>query len=189
MRLFPGVQLAFGPTTENGFYYDMRLARPLSDEDFAAIEAEMQKIVKANLEFERIEEPRERAIELCRELGQEFKVEHIGEGLADHATLSFYRQGEFIDLCRGRHVPSTGAIGAFKLLSVAGAIGKATNRASSFNAFTEPRSLARKTWTNTYKRSKRPSAATIACSASNWSCSQQALLSAAAWFSGCRRAP
>jgi threonyl-tRNA synthetase len=124
MRLFDGVQLAFGPTTENGFYYDMRLPRPLSDEDFPAIEAEMQKIVKANLEFERIEEPRDKALALCRDLGQSFKVEHIGEGLADHATLSFYRQGEFVDLCRGRHVPSTGAIGAFKLLSVAGAYWK-----------------------------------------------------------------
>jgi threonyl-tRNA synthetase len=124
MRLFDGVQLAFGPTTENGFYYDMRLSRPLSDEDFPAIEAEMQKIVKANLEFERIEEPREKALALCRDLGQSFKVEHIGEGLADHASLSFYRQGEFVDLCRGRHVPSTGAIGAFKLFSVAGAYWK-----------------------------------------------------------------
>jgi threonyl-tRNA synthetase len=124
MRLFDGVQLAFGPTTENGFYYDMRLPRPLSDDDFPAIEAEMQKIVKANLEFERIEEPREKALALCRDLGQSFKVEHIGEGLADHPTLSFYRQGEFVDLCRGRHVPATGAIGAFKLLSVAGAYWK-----------------------------------------------------------------
>jgi threonyl-tRNA synthetase len=124
MRLFDGVQLAFGPTTENGFYYDMQLPRPLSDDDFPAIEAEMQKIVKANLEFERIEEPRDKALALCRDLGQSFKVEHIGEGLADHEKLSFYRQGEFVDLCRGRHVPSTGAIGAFKLLSVAGAYWK-----------------------------------------------------------------
>jgi threonyl-tRNA synthetase len=124
MRLFEGVQLAFGPTTENGFYYDMRLPRPLSEDDFPAIEAEMQKIVKANLEFERIEEPRDKALALCKDLGQSFKVEHIGEGLADHETLSFYRQGEFIDLCRGRHVPGTGAIGAFKLLSVAGAYWK-----------------------------------------------------------------
>ena len=84
----------------------------------------MAKIVKANLEFERIEEPREKALALCRDLGQSFKVEHIGEGLADHQTLSFYRQGEFVDLCRGRHVPATGAIGAFKLLSVAGAYWK-----------------------------------------------------------------
>ena len=71
--------------------------------------------------FERIEEPKERAIALCQDLGQTLKVEHIEEGLADDATLSFYRQGEFLDLCRGPHVPSAGAIGAFKLLSVAGA--------------------------------------------------------------------
>src|SRR5687768_16236551 len=90
MRLFEGVQLAFGPTTENGFYYDMRLPRPLSEDDFPKIEAEMQKIVKANLQFERIEEPRDKALALCRDLGQSFKVEHIGEGLAEHQTLSFY---------------------------------------------------------------------------------------------------
>ncbi len=124
MRLFPDVQLAFGPTTEHGFYYDMRLPRALSESDFPAIEAEMAKIVKSNLEFERIEQPRDKALELVRELNQSFKIEHIEEGLADHPTLSFYRQGEFIDLCRGRHVPSTGAIGAFKLLSVAGAYWK-----------------------------------------------------------------
>ncbi len=84
----------------------------------------MARIIKADEPFERIEEPREQALEFCRELGQEFKVEHIQEGLADQATLSFYRQGEFIDLCRGPHIPSAGAIGAFKLLSVAGAYWK-----------------------------------------------------------------
>jgi threonyl-tRNA synthetase len=124
MRLFDNVQLAFGPTTDNGFYYDMKLPRSLSEEDFPAIEAEMARIVKENEPFERIEEPRDKALELCRELGQEFKVEHIREGLADQASLSFYRQGEFIDLCRGRHIPAAGAIGAFKLLNVAGAYWK-----------------------------------------------------------------
>ncbi len=124
MRLFDDVQLAFGPTTENGFYYDMKLPRSLSEEDFPAIEAEMAKIVKENEPFERIEESRDKALELCRELGQEFKVEHIREGLADQKQLSFYRQGEFIDLCRGRHIPAAGAIGAFKLLNVAGAYWK-----------------------------------------------------------------
>ena len=124
MRLFEGVQLAFGPTTENGFYYDMKLPRSLSEADFPAIEAEMANIVKANEPFERIDEPRATALELCRELGQEFKVEHINEGLADQASLSFYRQGEFIDLCRGRHIPAAGAIGAFKLLNIAGAYWK-----------------------------------------------------------------
>ena len=124
MRLFDGVQLAFGPTTDNGFYYDMKLPRSLTESDFPAIEAEMAKIVKADEPFERIEEPREKALELCKEMGQEFKVEHINEGLADQKSLSFYRQGEFIDLCRGRHIPAAGAIGAFKLLSVAGAYWK-----------------------------------------------------------------
>ncbi len=125
MRLFEGVQLAFGPTTGNGFYYDFQLSHPLSEEDFPRIEAEMQKIVKADERFERLEMRRDEAIGLCRELKQEFKVEHIETGLAGERSLSFYRQGEFIDLCRGKHIPSTGHIGsAFKLLSVAGAYWK-----------------------------------------------------------------
>jgi threonyl-tRNA synthetase len=125
MRLYPGVQLAFGPYTETGFYYDMALETPLSEEDFPKIEAEMKKIVKENQRFERLEMPREEALALCREMNQEFKVEHIETGLAEHATLSFYRQGEFLDLCRGRHVPSTSFIGkGFKLLSLAGAYWK-----------------------------------------------------------------
>jgi threonyl-tRNA synthetase len=125
MRLFPGVQLAFGPTTGTGFYYDFKLDHPLSEEDFPRIEAEMQKIVKADEKFERLEMPRDEAIALCRELEQDFKVEHIQTGLADEKGLSFYRQGEFVDLCRGKHIPSTSHIGsAFKLLSVAGAYWK-----------------------------------------------------------------
>jgi threonyl-tRNA synthetase len=125
MRLFDGVQLAFGPTTATGFYYDFALPHALSEEDFPRIEAEMLKIVKADERFERLEMPRAEALALCQELGQEFKVEHIQTGLAEEKSLSFYRQGEFIDLCRGRHIPSTGHIGsAFKLLSVAGAYWK-----------------------------------------------------------------
>jgi threonyl-tRNA synthetase len=125
MRLYPGVQLAFGPTTATGFYYDFDLPEPISEADFPRIEAEMQKIIADDLEFERLEMPRQEALELCRELGQDFKVEHIETGLADESHLSFYRQGEFIDLCRGRHIPTTGKIGkAFKLLSVAGAYWK-----------------------------------------------------------------
>jgi threonyl-tRNA synthetase len=125
MRLFKGVQLAFGPTTASGFYYDFSLPQPISEEDFPKIEAEMNKIVAADERFERLDVSRSEALALCKELGQEFKVEHIETGLASEATLSFYRQGEFIDLCRGRHIPSTGHIGkAFKLLSVAGAYWK-----------------------------------------------------------------
>ena len=124
MRLYPDVKLAFGPTTETGFYYDFELPEPISEEDFPRIEQEMQKIIAEDEPFERFEEPRDRAIQLCRDLGQSLKVEHIEQGLADHPTLSFYRQGEFIDLCRGPHIPSAGHIKAFKLLSVAGAYWK-----------------------------------------------------------------
>ena len=125
MRLYEGVQLAFGPYTENGFYYDMALEHPLSEEDFPKIEAEMKKIVQENERFERLEMPRAEALQLCQEMNQQLKVEHIETGLAEHETLSFYRQGEFLDLCRGRHVPSTSFIGkGFKLLSLAGAYWK-----------------------------------------------------------------
>ena len=125
MRLFDGVQLAFGPTVDNGFYYDFQLEHAVSEDDFPQIEAEMAKIVKEDEPFERVEMNRAtRPSQFCRDLGQSLKVEHIEEGLADEPTVSFYRQGEFIDLCRGPHVPSAGAIGAFKLLSVAGAYWK-----------------------------------------------------------------
>ena len=124
MRLHEGVRLAFGPTVEGGFYYDFDLDHSLSEEDFPAIEAEMAKIIKLDEAFERIEESRDKALQICRDLEQSYKVEHIEGGLDEHDTLSFYRQGEFIDLCRGPHVPSAGAIGAFKLLSVAGAYWK-----------------------------------------------------------------
>jgi threonyl-tRNA synthetase len=125
MRLFKGVQLAFGPTTATGFYYDFALPEPISADDFPRIEAEMQKIIQADEKFERLDMPRAEALKLCQELGQEFKIEHIQTGLGEESHLSFYRQGEFVDLCRGRHIPSTGHIGkAFKLLSVAGAYWK-----------------------------------------------------------------
>lgn len=124
MRLYDGVRLAFGPTVEGGFYYDFDLEHALSEADFPAIEAEMAKIIKLDEPFERMEEPRDTALQICRDLEQTYKVEHIESGLDGHDTLSFYRQGEFLDLCRGPHVPSAGAIGAFKLLSVAGAYWK-----------------------------------------------------------------
>ena len=124
MRLFEGVELAFGPTVGQGFYYDMRASRPITDEDLPAIEAEMRRIIAADEAFERVEVPREKAVEIIRGLNQPLKAEHIETGLADHATLSFYRQGEFVDLCRGPHVPSPKCIGAFKLTSIAGAYWK-----------------------------------------------------------------
>ncbi len=124
MRLFDGVELAFGPTVGEGFYYDMRAARPITDEDLPAIEAEMKRIIEADEAFERVEVPRSKAVEIVRDLEQPLKVEHIETGLAHHPTLSFYRQGEFVDLCRGPHVPSPGCIGGFKLTNIAGAYWK-----------------------------------------------------------------
>ncbi len=124
MRLKKGVQLAFGPTIDGGFYYDFECETPLTEDDFPAIEAEMQKIIELDEPFERLEQPRAAALQVCQDLKQHFKVEHIQTGLAADATLSFYQQGEFIDLCRGPHVPSPRSIGAFKLLSIAGAYWK-----------------------------------------------------------------
>jgi threonyl-tRNA synthetase len=124
MRLFPGVQLAFGPTTETGFYYDIESPTPIREEDFPRIEAEMKKIVAAAEPFERFERPTAEGRQLVADLKQPLKVEHIDESLSKFDTVSFYRQGEFIDLCRGPHIPHAGKVGAFKLLSIAGAYWK-----------------------------------------------------------------
>jgi threonyl-tRNA synthetase len=124
MRLYDGVGLAFGPTTGNGYYYDFDLAQKISEEDFPRIEAEMAAIVAESEPFERFILPRADALKLVQDLHQDLKAEHIGTGLAEHPTLSFYRQGEFIDLCRGPHIPDAGRIKAFKLTTVAGSYWK-----------------------------------------------------------------
>jgi threonyl-tRNA synthetase len=124
MRLFPGAQLAFGPALANGFYYDIDSPTPITEDDFPRIEGEMRKIVAAAEPFERFERPTPEGRALCEDLKQEYKVEHIDDDLKKYPTLSFYRQGEFIDLCRGPHIPHAGKVGAFKLLSIAGAYWK-----------------------------------------------------------------
>src|SRR5438874_11064001 len=124
MRLFPQVQLAFGPPIENGFYYDIDATPPIKEEDFPRIEEEMRRIVALAEPFERFERATAEARALCQDLGQGYKIEHIDADLKQYPTLSFYRQGEFIDLCRGPHIPDAGKIGAFKLLSIAGAYWK-----------------------------------------------------------------
>jgi threonyl-tRNA synthetase len=118
-RLWPDVKVAIGPAIEDGFYYDFAKAEPFAPEDLAQIEGVMREIVKANMPFERQEMARADAIAFFRERGESYKVE-ILESL-DAPTVSLYRQGDFIDLCRGPHVGSTGAIKAFKLLSSSGA--------------------------------------------------------------------
>src|SRR3984957_14686934 len=124
MRLFPGTQLAFGPAGDFGFYYDINSPQPISEEDFPKIEAEMKKIVEKAEPFERFEKATAEGRGLCEDLKQKLKVEHIDDDLKKYPTLSFYRQGEFIDLCRGPHIPHAGKVGAFKLLSIAGAYWK-----------------------------------------------------------------
>lgn len=118
-RLFENVQLDIGPATDSGFYYDFDLPHRLAPEDFARIEEEMRKIIAENHPFERFEVSREEAERIIRERGQKYKLERLAE-IPPGEPISFYRSGDFIDLCRGPHLKSTGEIKAFKLLSVAG---------------------------------------------------------------------
>ena len=118
--IFPTCKLAIGPVIENGFYYDFDFNTPITQEDFEKIEAEMQKIIKANTPIERFELSRKEAVELMSGYNEKYKVELIND-LPDDAEISFYKQGSFTDLCRGPHLPSTGKIKAFKLTSIAGA--------------------------------------------------------------------
>lgn len=119
-RLYPNVKLAIGPSVDDGFYYDVDSEEPLSADDFPAIEAEMKKIVKENLALERYELPREEAIRFFEEKGEPYKVELIRD-LPEDAAISLYRQGEFTDLCAGPHLMSTKAVKAIKLMKIAGA--------------------------------------------------------------------
>lgn len=119
-RLFPDAKLAIGPAIDNGFYYDFDVEKPFSPEDLQAIEEEMNRIVKEDLTLERFVLPREQAVEFMKEKGEPYKVELIGD-IPEGAEISFYKQGDFVDLCSGPHLPSTGMVKAIKLLSVAGA--------------------------------------------------------------------
>jgi threonyl-tRNA synthetase len=117
--LFPGTQVTIGPTIEDGFYYDFKRDKAFSPEELEQIEKRMQELSKANATITREEMPRAQAIEMFRKMGEDYKVE-ILEGIPDE-TVSLYRQGDWVDLCRGPHVPSTGWVKAFKLTGVAGA--------------------------------------------------------------------
>ncbi len=118
--IYPTCKLAIGPVIDNGFYYDVDFKTPITMDDFAKIEAEMKKIIKSNLPIERYTLSREEAIALMSKYHENYKVELIRD-LPDGETISFYKQGAFTDLCRGPHLPSTGKIKAFKLISIAGA--------------------------------------------------------------------
>ena len=120
-ELWKDVQVTIGPAIENGFYYDFARKEPFTTEDFAKIEEKMHEIVKRDEKVERIVMPRNEAIKFFKDMGEHYKAEII-EDLPEDEVISLYRQGDFTDLCRGPHVPSTGKIGdAFKLMKVAGA--------------------------------------------------------------------
>ncbi len=125
-RLFPETQVTIGPVIENGFYYDFKRAQPFTPEDLERIEATMREIASENIAVHRQEMSRQDAIALFREMGEHYKVEII-EGIPDD-RVSLYSQGDFTDLCRGPHVPSTGRLRAFKLTSVAGAYWRGDER-------------------------------------------------------------
>lgn len=119
-QLFPTAQVTIGPVIENGFYYDFAYERPFTPEDLEAIEDKMRELAKADFKVERSVMARDEAVEFFRAIGEEYKAQII-EAIPDNEAISLYRQGDFIDLCRGPHVPSTGKLKAFKLTKLAGA--------------------------------------------------------------------
>lgn len=127
-RLYPGTKFAIGPAVDNGFYYDMELPQAITNDDLAKIEAEMKKIIKEDIEIERFELPVAEALELMR--GQDYKEELIREHAAEGEHISFYKQGDFTDLCTGPHLMRTGNVKAVKLTSITGAYwrGDANNK-------------------------------------------------------------
>ena len=119
-ELFPSAQLTIGPAIEDGFYYDFAFDRPFTPEDLEKIEARALEIIKRNLPIARMEMPRAEAVRLSKDRGEAYKAEII-ETMIQDPVISLYKQGDFIDICEGPHLPSTGYVGAFKLLSIAGA--------------------------------------------------------------------
>ena len=131
-RLYPETKLAIGPSIDDGFYYDFDREKAFTQEELEAIEKEMKKIVKEDLPLERFELPREEAIKFMEEKEEPYKVELIKD-LPEDAIISFYKQGEFTDLCAGPHLMSTKPVKAFKLMSVAG---EETKKIKCFHVFT-----------------------------------------------------
>jgi threonyl-tRNA synthetase len=119
-KIRPGAKLAIGPAIDNGFYYDFDVAENFTSDDIAAIEKEMARIIKQNLKLERFELPRAQAIQFMKDQAEPYKVELI-EDLPEDAVISFYKQGDFVDLCAGPHLPSTGMVKNAKVTNLAGA--------------------------------------------------------------------
>ena len=170
-RLYPEAKLAIGPAIDNGFYYDIDLPFSLTQEHLDAIEAEMKKISKEKLPLERFELPRAEARRLMEEKEEPYKVELIDD-LPEDAVISFYKQGEFTDLCAGPHLDSTGRVkaNALKLTSVTGAYWRGDANRKMPSVFTVRHSRRRTSWTHIFSALRRQSAGIIVSWAKNLVC-------------------
>ena len=190
MRLYDGVQLAFGPTIDGGFYYDFDLERALTEDDFPAIEAEMAKIIELDEPFERMEEPREQALKICNDLAQQYKIEHIQDGLAERSDTLVLSPGRVLGFMPRTAREPTGRRSAHSNCSRwREPIGRATPRATSCNACTALPSSTRRILRLTCSASKKPSDAIIACWVNSSSYSRSTHWSVPVWSCGCPRAP
>ncbi len=166
LRLFPDAKLDIGPPTDTGFYYDIDLEHKLTQEDLARIEVEMKKVIDENQPFLRKEVSREEAAEIIRARGQErYKLGRLAD-IPEGEKISFYQNGEFMDLCAGTHVRYTSKIKAFKLLSIAGRLPPRRREEQAAAAHLRHRLPApRRSWPNTWSGRSRRSCATTASSA------------------------
>lgn len=169
--LYPGTQVTIGPSIENGFYYDFARNEPFTPEDFGAIEARMRDIIARNAGFERIVTSRHEAMALFEEKGEKYKVELIRD-LPQGETITLYRQGDWIDLCRGPHMRGTGDVGtAFKLMKVAGAYWRGDHRNAMLSRIYGTAWRDQKESTPISTSWRRRKSATTAGSARRWGCS------------------
>ena len=181
-ELYPDTQVTFGPATETGFYYDFARGEPFTPTDLEKIEARMREIVRRDEKISREVWSRRKAIGYFRKVGERYKAEHIRD-IPKAEEISVYRQGGFVDLCRGPHLPSTGRLGqAFKLMNVAGAYWRGDSKNASCSASMAPPGRTRRTSTYTSSGSKKPSGAIIAASGASSSCSTWARKRSAASF-------
>ena len=169
-RLFPAAQVTIGPVIENGFYYDFAYPPGFTPEDLERISAEMRSIVKDALPVSREVWARDDAIRFFREKGEGYKAEIIAD-LPGGEQLSVYRQGEFVDLCRGPHVPDTGKLGDFRLTKLAGAYWRGNSNNEMLQRIYGTAWATKKSWTNICTASRRPKSATIGVWENNWACS------------------
>jgi threonyl-tRNA synthetase len=164
--LFPDAQVTIGPVIEDGFYYDFAYKRAFTTDDLAAIEARMRELAKADLPVQRREMPRDEAVQFFKKLGEHYKAEIIA-GIPSNEPISLYGQGDWVDLCRGPHVPTTGKLKAFKLMKVAGAYWRGDSRNEMLQRIYGTAWLNDKDLNAYLLGSKRPRSATIAASVAN----------------------